>query len=49
MLQKISTVPKSTRLSSERLDNFIHAMALVILRRQMRGKWMMTPPATAAH
>jgi hypothetical protein len=26
--------------SSERLDNFLLAMAFVISRRQMRGKWM---------
>jgi hypothetical protein len=28
------------RNASEQLDNWLHALAFVISRRQMRGRWM---------
>jgi hypothetical protein len=39
-MRKITGSRRPACKSSERLDNFLLAMAFVISRRQMRGKWM---------
>jgi hypothetical protein len=39
-MRKITTSTRPAVNSSERLDNFLVAVAFVISRRQMRRKWM---------
>jgi hypothetical protein len=40
MLRKSNTVGRSDPKSSQSLDDWMYAVALIILRRQMRGKWV---------
>jgi hypothetical protein len=39
-MRKVTSPRRTVCNSSARLDNFLLAMAFVISRRQMRGKWM---------
>jgi hypothetical protein len=39
MSRRINSVQQRARNSSERIDHWLHAMALLTVRRQMRGKW----------
>ena len=40
MLRKNNTAARSNPKSSQSLDDWMYAVALIILRRQMRGKWV---------
>jgi hypothetical protein len=40
IMRKISSSRRPASNSSERLDNFLLALAFVISRRQMRNRWM---------
>jgi hypothetical protein len=44
MLQKNAQDQRPTGYSDDRLDHLAHAVAFVILRRQMRGKWLSPRP-----
>jgi hypothetical protein len=38
-MQKMTRMPQPVRSADEHIDRWMHAVALVILRRQMHGKW----------
>jgi hypothetical protein len=40
MLRKNGNLKGHAVNASDRLDHLMHALAFVILQRQMRGKWM---------
>jgi len=42
MLRKRGNLKVHTVNTSDRLDHLMHALAFVILQRQMRGKWLST-------
>jgi hypothetical protein len=48
MLRKSGNLKGHTVNASDRLDHLMHALAFVILQRQMRGKWMSTSTERSA-
>jgi hypothetical protein len=46
MLRKNDTGHQPSDCSSARFDHLAHAVAFVILRRQMRGKWLSPRPTS---